>query len=522
MPIDLETVCLKCLEKEPGRRYPTAEALNGDLRRFLGHQPIRARPTGIPGRVGRWCRRKPAVAGLLVALHVVLAVGLAAILWQWQRAEKGERAARRGQLIARQKTSASDMGLVQQALAESNPGRAHELLNRHRPGPRSEVRTAPCEMPDLRGWEWGYLWRQCQGEQRFILGEHTHGISAVGLLVDGKTVFSAGGTNAFVCGTWSRGVRSDSCPIPRKSSVRPLARWPLSSDRRHQSDFRSLGHAASGGNRTPFRAVSDTGIAAVAPGGRLAFASRQGEVVLWDVGRSEKINFAKFGTNNIRRLVFSPDRRYLAPADDFKLASEMAGSNDDLRRRVRVWDVDTREEVRTFSPNGAFLWSLAYSSDSKALIGGTRRGFAMLWNLDGPAEPSAFRAHPGFVSGVALLPDRQTFVVASGDLILWDARNRRQTGKLSPRAGLFSALALPPDGHRMAAGGSDGRITIWDVASREETATFEGYEEEVTQLAFTAEGDQLVSVSRDQLRVWRASPWPDVGATENVSPAEGR
>jgi serine/threonine protein kinase len=109
VPRDLETICLKCLEKEPEKRYSTAQEVADELGRFLNDEPIHARPVTRVERAWRWCRRKPALAGLLVALHVVFALGLAGILWQWQRAEKGELAARTSELDARQKAYASDM-----------------------------------------------------------------------------------------------------------------------------------------------------------------------------------------------------------------------------------------------------------------------------------------------------------------------------------------------------------------------------------------------------------------------------
>src|SRR5262249_53174952 len=90
VPRDLETICLKCLRKEPGRRYATAQALADDLRRFQAGEPVRARPVGTGQRVVRWCRRNPRVASLLAALVLVFLAGSGGVLWQWQRV-RGER-----------------------------------------------------------------------------------------------------------------------------------------------------------------------------------------------------------------------------------------------------------------------------------------------------------------------------------------------------------------------------------------------------------------------------------------------
>src|SRR5262249_47566692 len=95
VPRDLETICLKCLRKEAGRRYATAQDLADDLRRFRAAEPIRARPVGPAERIVAWCRRKPAVAGLLAALLLVFLAGSTGVLWQWQRASRNAAAFRR-------------------------------------------------------------------------------------------------------------------------------------------------------------------------------------------------------------------------------------------------------------------------------------------------------------------------------------------------------------------------------------------------------------------------------------------
>jgi eukaryotic-like serine/threonine-protein kinase len=120
VPRDLETICLKCLRKEPRQRYATAQDLADDLRRFLAGESIRARPVGAGEQVVRWCRRKPAVAGLLAALVLASAAGLSGILWHLRSV----------QLHAIDLKRERDTARLEHARAERNLQRVREKVDR--------------------------------------------------------------------------------------------------------------------------------------------------------------------------------------------------------------------------------------------------------------------------------------------------------------------------------------------------------------------------------------------------------
>ena len=184
-----------------------------------------------------------------------------------------------------------------------------------------------------------------------------------------------------------------------------------------------------------------------------------------------------------------------------------------------MWDVESRNETHIISIDaGQFPVSLMLSADAKTVIAGFAKGPVKLWQLDKQAEATAFHGHSSWVRGLALQPDGQTLISAAEDIRFWDVQARREKAPwLSSTAVTYRSLALSSDGRRFAAGASDGRITIWDVASHQPVATLEGHEAEVTALAFTPDGDHLVSVSKDQLRVWTAASWAEIEAAEKVA-----
>ncbi len=122
---DLETICLRCLQKSPNRRYSSAGAVAEDLRRYLDRRPIKGRRVSPPEHAWRWCLRRPALAGISASLALGLAIGVPLVLTLWVRAELARRESETS-LHAATALLANLAGLG--TLSGSREGEAHAIL----------------------------------------------------------------------------------------------------------------------------------------------------------------------------------------------------------------------------------------------------------------------------------------------------------------------------------------------------------------------------------------------------------
>ena len=178
VPRDLDTICLKCLEKDPERRYESADALRDDLRSFQLGRPISARPIGRLGRAVRWARRQPIVAGLLGSLALAIVVGVTAVVVQWRRAEQNfdlsEVNRKKAVESGRREKSARLLADAEKKKAETSRDNlrrqfynislrnAAEAIDRGHYQVARQLLTPFIPKdgePDIRTFAWHYLWR---------------------------------------------------------------------------------------------------------------------------------------------------------------------------------------------------------------------------------------------------------------------------------------------------------------------------------------------------------------------------
>ena len=191
LPRDVETIALKCLQKEPEKRYDSAAALAEDLRRFLGGEPIVARPVPIWERGWRWCRRNPLVAGSLAGAAGIFLTAFVLVSWSFWRAEHAlekEAKQRQDAVIARDEAQRRQRAERWERYRSNIAAASAALQLQNSTTARSALEAAPEEH---RNWEWQHIHSQ--------LDEARHVWSVPGGRVDGLVLSPSGRQIAVRC-----------------------------------------------------------------------------------------------------------------------------------------------------------------------------------------------------------------------------------------------------------------------------------------------------------------------------------
>jgi WD40 repeat protein len=515
IPRDLETVCLKCLEKNPARRYASAQEVADDLRRWQAGEPVRARPLGRPARAWRWCRRNPAVAGLLAAVAGALLAGAGVALALAVEANERAGAARKAETLARSNAAAEKAARLEadqlRGDAQQETARAEKQLLRaewlaysgqiaraQRAWEEGDVARAWDALDatrwDFRGWEYRYLCTLFRSNQRTFWG-YTGRVRGVCFSPDGKRLAVACSDFAKV---WDAETGEEVLTLPG-NGVRSVC---FSPDGKHLvgidnnggpgldgPTLDSLGDKSGIYDEFPQRWTVDDNDKPL-PHVVKVWDARTGKEVLVLKGHSREL---------ITGVCYSPDGRRLATA-----------SKDGT---VKVWDAGTGKEVRALKGHTGPVYSVCFSPDGRRLASGGGAGphapfqpgpgEVKAWEVETGKEVLVLNGHSGPVAAVCYSPDGRRLATASNDrtVKVWDAQTGHEILNLQGHTRWVDSVCYSPDGKHLASGGSDGTIKLWDAQTGQEVLRLRGHTAGVYSVCFSPDGKRLASAG-DTVKVW--------------------
>lgn len=369
------------------------------------------------------------------------------------------------------------MNLVHRALEMNNIGGAINLLNRYRRDGKSKIRDPKSAIQDLRGWEWRYLWNQCQSDAKSVFCKSSTAIKSLSVSRDGAWL--ALGLSQTGVSIWDLAKRQEIAHLPASGFVIHVAfspREPLLaySDVPNEGSLRTNHsiHLWNSVTRQIVRTISlgrgrVYGVAFSEDGQTLAASTQDpgNQITLWQVADGKEL--ASYPAPQTGGGVGTP----FALAGDLSVAAH--ATKDD---RVRVIDLGTGQERWQQKATDEFVLALAFSPDGKTLASGA--GFAdpviRLWDVASGSELGRLEGHRSGIHQLMFWPDGKTLASASFDqtIRLWDvtdpAKGRSPNILRGHQSYVRGIARLTPDNNTLVSAAEDGTVCLWNtIAARQ-------------------------------------------------------
>ncbi|MCA9163045.1 MAG: protein kinase, partial [Planctomycetales bacterium] len=489
VPRDLETIVLKCLEKQPERRYATATALVEDLQRFLDHRPIAARPITWAGRMGKWMKRRPAVAALGIVSFVAL-VGLSSLgIALWYKAEQrnadlrrlltaeGELDSQKRELNTLQHESEQEQRRLDELRRQAEAVRQQTQQQRDRslfatqlqrvsdvwrqdPELGRQLLSDEAFCPDeRRDFTWHYWWRLCERVAWSRPGQTWFAISP-----DGTRIAT---------------LQSDGVQLLRASDGQPISRLTLPDS------------VTAWADTAPRFAHSDNRLAALA----------SNSLVIWQLDEDRPPIVQPLEARG-DSLAWS--------TDDLQLFVGTGKPGDPQSSVIAIHDATTGTIQATVPFDMGPILGLACSHDGKRLAAATMQGEIAVVDVASHDIVQQFPPTSSMCHGLRFFPDDSRLAAASsdGNVTIIDLATQQRRAANAHEAGLYT-VDVHPASKTLLTGSDNALVSVWDVAELTKQFSLRRHRARVDRLAFFDAGRRLASWDRGgQLIVWNWNPPP--------------